>query len=182
MRGTHIYYYSTFEVRIPTWNEDIESTTTNTVALGFDNEMCSTSNAKPYNRNRIKSETGRFTLDEILADFSSSSYNIYDIIRQHVVQSMNDLQASIQNKFSTMATPPESNEFQLTQIAIAGIDVMVDKDYTPYIVELNNNPAMASEHKLMSDAYKLHLIAFVQNMVLFGNSKEDNGYGFSKIW
>ena len=73
-----------------------------------------------------------------------------------------------------------------TEMAICGIDLMleiVEEDFIvedgesfqptkpkfhAYILEVNNNPAMAGNGKLMSVKYRNHLIQFVKNTLLLG--------------
>jgi D-alanine-D-alanine ligase-like ATP-grasp enzyme len=56
----------------------------------------------------------------------------------------------------------------LTQVAIAGVDLLLDSDLKATIVEINNNPAMPGESKNMSSRYKQHLIDFVGDIFQLG--------------
>ena len=52
-----------------------------------------------------------------------------------------------------------------------------------YILEINNNPAMAGENKKMSVRYKNHLRLFVKNILLLGLGEQNNEeLGFESIW
>ena len=77
-------------------------------------------------------------------------------------------------------------------MAFLGIDLVVEKiadgTFRSYIVEVNNNPAMAPEAKKMSSKYKTHLIEFVESVIKLGLSsksgryEKDNKDKFIKVW
>lgn len=170
--------YAPMEVRIPSWTQDEEAVITS-VAVDFDQAMCEGSDARPYNSNRIKSATARFTFEEVE---ELQTHGLQNRIKERIIASFQLLKSSITAKFTAA---PKSNcaEFELTQLAVAGIDMMVDKEYNPYIVELNNNPAMAPCNREMSPAYRAHLIEFIQRLVLFAEQNEgETSQHFIKIW
>jgi hypothetical protein len=52
------------------------------------------------------------------------------------------------------------------ELAVAGVDLIVSSvTGRPYIVELNNNPAIPSESKEMSTEYKKHLHDFMSRLI-----------------
>lgn len=88
-----------------------------------------------------------------------------------------------------------------TEMAICGIDLMleiIEKDFIvkngesfqstkpkfhAYILEMNNNPAMAGYGKLMSVKYRNHLIQFVKNTLLLGlDEGTPNELNFEYLW
>ena len=88
-----------------------------------------------------------------------------------------------------------------TQMAVCGIDLMleiIEKDFIvkngesfqstkpkfhAYILEVNNNPAMAGNGKLMSVKYRNHLIQFVKNTLLLGlDESTPSELNFEYLW
>ena len=161
-----IFAYHQVEVRLPLW-DDQPSDSNASVALVFDQKMCQNSTALPYNHKRNKTETKRFVLEE-LRDLPT------DVIQQNIKQLMKDAFSILAQYFQHLYRKYESESsshtstLNLRQLAIAGVDIMVDEDCRPYIVELNNNPAMPASSKQMSFAYRSHLIRFVKDIILFG--------------
>lgn len=88
-----------------------------------------------------------------------------------------------------------------TEMAICGIDLMLEivendfigeeekflksskPEFRAFILEVNNNPAMASNGKLMSMKYRSHLIQFVKNTLLLGLGESNISYlNFEFLW
>lgn len=86
-------------------------------------------------------------------------------------------------------------------MAICGIDLMLEivendfivKDeelfqspkprFHAYILEVNNNPAMAGNGKLMSLMYRNHLIQFVKHTLLLGlDERTYSDLNFEYLW
>jgi hypothetical protein len=88
-----------------------------------------------------------------------------------------------------------------TEMAICGIDIMLESvendfigeeekfsksskpEFRAFILEVNNNPAMASNGKLMSIKYRKHLIQFVKNSLLLGLGESNiSDLNFEYLW
>ena len=158
----------------------------------FEEYCCSTSGARPYNKNRNKSVTERFIFDE-LDDlvYTDAKHAVGNCVRD----AMNALKVPIL-KQTLIASSNESVNHKHQEMAIAGIDLMLEISeenlhdenslvhapvLTAYILEINNNPAMAGEDKKMSFKYKDHLISFVKNLLLLGLNKMTSE-GFEIVW
>ena len=181
VRDEHLYMYPNFEVRVPSWAEDTSTSQPVSEAVDFDMEMTGACGARPYNHSRVKAETGRFMLSEIE---ELKRIGVEEKVTDLIMKAMLHLQPLIEAQRSK-GTFPEVSGLQLCQMAVAGIDVMLSEEEVPYIVELNNNPAMPGEDKRMSEAYRRHLITFVQSLILLGlcGSRSDkNDNIFVKIW
>jgi hypothetical protein len=141
----------------------------------FEDEICKDCDARPYNLQRNKTVTERILLDEL-----DEIRHTKDDISKCIKEAMTALKPIIESKI----TNPNSND-----MAIAGIDLMLaDKsidgivNYKPYIVELNNNPAMPGKGKLMSERYKLHLKDLIRGLITIGITNGEKNHGFERIW
>ena len=158
----------------------------------FEEYCCSTSGARPYNKDRNKSVTERFIFDE-LDDllFTDAKHAVGNCVRD----AMNALKIPILEQ-TLLESYNESMNHKHQEMAIAGIDLMLEISeensnnekstvrapvLTAYILEINNNPAMAGEDKKMSFKYKDHLISFVKNLLLLGLN-EMTSEGFEIVW
>ena len=93
------------------------------------------------------------------------------------------------------------NDKSPTEMAICGIDLMLEivengfigeeekflksskPEFRAFILEVNNNPAMASNGKLMSIKYRNHLIQFVKNSLLLGLGESNmRDLNFEYLW
>ena len=180
-RDEHLYLYPNFEVRVPSWAEDTSISQPVSEALDFDMKMADTCGARPYNHSRVKAKTGRFMLSEIE---ELRGIGLEAKVTDLIMKAMLRLQPLIEAQRSK-GTFPEVGGLQLCQMAVAGIDVMLSEEEVPYIVELNNNPAMPGEDKRMSEDYRRHLVTFVQSLILHGlggGRSNNNDSNFVKIW
>ena len=71
----------------------------------------------------------------------------------------------------------EMPEPYASTFAIAGIDLIVNSDNRPFILELNNNPALPGENKSMSELYRKHLVTFVQSVIALGALGQQSSSG-----
>lgn len=65
----------------------------------------------------------------------------------------------------------ETSTYQqhIAEMAIIGADLIIEaKSMRPYIVEVNNNPAMPAPHKTMTPKYRRHLVEFAASLILLG--------------
>lgn len=171
----------------------------------FEEYCCSTSSARPYNKERNKSVTERFVFDEL--DDLIHARNIVGncvkdamiALKDPILRQMMKRNSDSGNDSNEMNGTYEVNGFNSSdhqEMAIAGIDLMLEiseqnpnsttsiertPELTAYILEINNNPAMAGEEKKMSVKYREHLISFVKNILLLGLS-ENMAEGFEIIW
>jgi hypothetical protein len=93
------------------------------------------------------------------------------------------------------------NDKSPTEMAICGIDLMLEivendfigeeekilksskPEFRAFILEVNNNPAMASNGKLMSMKYRNHLIQFAKNTLLLGLGESNiSDLNFEYLW
>lgn len=170
-----IYAYHQIEVRIPTWNDQQSTDANISTALAFDQIMCANSTALPYNHNRVKTETKRVLLKELNGlDIDRIQTNIRDLMTRAFSSLQHHFQLTFHHhsKKSHFFLP----SFHLCELAVGGVDVMVDGDYRPFIVEMNNNPAMPSSNKQMSSAYRAHLITFVKELIAFGMNRNNHDH------
>lgn len=165
----------------------------------FENDCCSGSHARPYNRGRVKTETTRKLLEEV-----PEIVHMKDAIHSCIRRAMTALQpviaaelAATHSAAANVPVPPTAS-FVKSEVAIAGIDLMLETQpapstvtslssppmYIPRIVELNNNPAMPGENKNMSDAYRNHLIEFVGSVIQLGlnEGKKCESFHFEQLW
>lgn len=141
-----------------------------------ENECCGSGHARPYNEERNKSQTERFLLSEVFPHetHETESFScVYGALRACLLHLARGIQASIeQHRNHALEAEIEAS------LAIAGVDLLVEelcdavgqvRRYQAYVVELNNNPAMANPDKhRMSQRYKLHLIEFAKNTMELG--------------
>ena len=57
----------------------------------------------------------------------------------------------------------------VAEMAIIGADLIIEEGtMQPYVVEINNNPAMPASTKTMTDTYRTHLKDFVSSLICLG--------------
>ena len=107
-----------------------------------------------------------------------------DALMANVRQAMVALQPDIVRHCS-----PGAMNKSRTQMAIAGLDLLVDERGDAYLIELNNNPAMPQPAKKMSPLYRSHLIKMTGSMIklglVHGVGKDDDVVsflGFERLW
>jgi hypothetical protein len=155
--------------------------------LKADMGFAQTSNAVPYNFGRSKVGTERLLLEEVE---ELSGAGVHTTITYLMVSTFLAIQSSIQAHCSpNICTSPADGDIPLalSEMAIAGVDLMMDANLDAKIVELNNNPAMPAPQKRMSSKYKQHLIEFVSHIVQLGLAPERSDdvvcdLKFIKIW
>jgi hypothetical protein len=75
------------------------------------------------------------------------------------------------NKDETFSNSLETVSYNqsIAEMAIIGADLIIEeKTMQPYIVEINNNPAMPAPHKTMTETYRDHLMEFVASLISLG--------------
>lgn len=159
------YYYHTVEVRLPQWessNELVE------LDAEYEQQVCQGGNAVPYNKGRVKSDTERYLLHEI-PEVQRAAGVIHDSVRSAFVSLQDALQSRCHDRGSDNI--PAGREL----VAVIGADLLVvrnedrEEGFCSYILEANNNPAMAnpSKHK-MSTLYRQHCIDFCHDLLRLG--------------
>lgn len=190
LKEQHLYLYTGFEVRVPIWST-AEATCKEEVvseALAFDIAMCEGTTARPYNQNREKKSTGRYTFEEI----PELGHVEYIKVKEHIIEAFSLLKNNILEHTKDMLLF-DCEEVHINQLAIAGVDILIDTTYKPWIVEMNNNPAMPSQNRDMSEDYQQHLREVMRKFVVFGLSEDDaaddvigveeaKGKHFHRIW
>jgi hypothetical protein len=187
MRGERLFMYDDVEVRITVWSEDDDNNDQgddkprDDSLMDFDNAMVGSGGGRPYNRNRDKRRTGRFLLEEVEG---LRGLGLSGRIRELMHSSFETLRPSITERIDRQEAIPG---LELTQLAVAGVDVMVDQDYRPWIIELNNPPAMPKLSADMSAGYRAHLLVMMERLMALGfgdnaSNEEDNHKGFTQLW
>jgi hypothetical protein len=161
----------------------------------FERYCCEGTDARPYNKDRNKSVTDRYVFDEIKELLIGK-----EIVRTCVHDAMIALKMPILNQIKGHSDIITSDEYlhnndkfpcKHSEMAIAGIDLMLEVPLghqngspvlTAFILEINNNPAMAGESKRMSKLYKEHLIDFAKNLIQLGLSFGSEHTGFQRIF
>jgi hypothetical protein len=137
----------------------------------------------PYNERRKKSDTERLLLEEVTELASSRS----EVLRV-LLACVNALQQPILRQYQA-SKHPESTV--TSSLAIAGVDLVVtnglsssSSQFQAFIVEFNNNPAMADSSKRMSEKYRAHLCTFVSGLMILGLTRggDDSDGLFQRIW
>jgi len=179
-------YSKDIEVRIPTWDEEIDGVGggSSTEVERFEEYITGNTTARPYNRGRNKSVTDRVMLWEIEGDAPLAREKILNCTRAALLA----LEHSIKRNISTSCSivPP----YLTSAVGICGIDLMLSQEedkVSCHIVELNHNPAMPGPNKRMSASYRLHLKTLVGNTIKLGlgggiEHKSLETLGFENIW
>lgn len=192
----HCYLYKALEVRVPSWGDQsidtiISSPSSSGVSADvkddfeiFDDECCANSNARPYNRGRIKKETQRLALDEVNELGSSSGAK--EAVIDCMVRMMVALQPTIQSAAAAGDVADLNHCSGRNKIAVAGVDLMMaaasDSAAIPQVLEFNNNPAMPAPHKLMTEKYRASLIKLVRSIIELGLSQGAEHDDFIRCW
>jgi hypothetical protein len=161
----------------------------------YERDCCEGCNARPYNKGRMKAETMRLTLDEVpqiahMNEAITQTLHLAMTALKSVISEAADLPEC--SSRSECASESNDNDIHInkSRMAIAGIDLMISKsnphfvsskydgsgafgsqycdhpsNFTPLIVELNNNPAIPKPGKRMSEKYKSHLQDLVFNII-----------------
>ena len=174
-----LYMYRNFEVRSPIWDSTAEAS--GNAQEIVEKEYVGEGTAIPYNSSRVKAETDRLTLSEV--EELKDSYDAVEVVVRKAFSSLREVinshdDVELLNSFDC---PDKSI------LGIAGVDLVVEhltneaaedelirNGFRAYIVELNNNPAMAGSSKKMSSSYRDHLSDFVQSMALLGLADGSN--------
>ena len=176
----------------------------------FEAQCCGNSQAKPYNRNRKKSLTNRLLLDEV-EELCPWKESLFQCVREAFLSLKPIIESKLSCNDLNSISNEADNTVKMSQLAIAGIDLILadtqstqqeqcdtnlnntssnnssefqsdQNRYAPYILELNNNPAMPPTNKLMSERYRCHLVDFVQKTIRLGLSNGVEYDGFEKLW
>lgn len=209
----HLYLYQTFEIRIPHWREidafsDIDLSSHEADFFSFEDEIPTDihNRSRPYNYGRVKTSTQRHLLSEfeelrdktgILTDMLVKAFSALEqCILENTPPAMPfELKPLSLSSWSVNDVHDdfmhESITNHLNTVAIAGIDIMLHRDTNvPYIVEINNNPAMPTKGKNMSQEYALHLPLLLRNILnlsvttaaLNHSTLMADKYNFIQIW
>jgi hypothetical protein len=170
LRNTSMFIYKVCEVRLPFWDTSIEEPLREDEAF-----FCGGSGAIPYNFQRRKVSTERRLVREL-----PEIAGIEDSLLQVMRRAFSALKEPILSKLASRWSGPEVSD--RAEMAIAGVDLMVDKDFSVYIVELNNNPAMPAPDKNMSEAYRSHLSILVRDMIQVGLTGHTDLTSFQELW
>ena len=180
--GQHLYLYKSYEVRFPLWKEE-DPNAPKTPYVSADLEFCGDSGAVPYNANRSKASTERYELSEVCSDATIST-SITDTMRC----AFTALREPIHEKMESDMRQKQADwgidfEPDPVLLAVGGVDLLLDNNRQPKIVEINNNPAMPQQHKHMSEKYRMHLVNMVRGIVNLGiSTSQFEEYGFEQIW
>jgi len=187
MLNDMMYIYKNFEVRVPFWEGGDDDDVTECDVLKpkwsyeVENELVGDGDAIPYNERRKKSETERLLLEEVTELASSRS----EVLRV-LLACVSALQQPILRQYQA-SKHPESNV--TSSLAIAGVDLVVtngssSSQFQAFIVEFNNNPAIADSNKRMSEKYRAHLCTFVSGLMILGLTRggDDSDGLFQRIW
>lgn len=168
----------------------------------FEIECCKGGTARPYNRDRVKAETMRYMLEEI-EEVAHMHAAIADCVRTAMVALQPSIMAHMGDQGDAGASGVDAEDTakdssdETIHMAIAGIDLLLSDDevrrpnegldgsqmvLVPKILELNNNPAMASPGKLMSDKYRSHLVLLVTRIMELGLSGGLHHPAFERLW
>jgi hypothetical protein len=115
---------------------------------------------------------------------------IFNVMREALIALQPSITATINSNNDNSAKYNEGLITNHCNMAVAGVDIILhdisssldfnnhdvnssDEEISrpklvPKILELNNNPAMPSVDKKMSDMYKRHLVSFVGNLISLG--------------
>ena len=187
-----IFLYKTFEVRLPTWDEDVDETlqspTANKSAWSeeVENEYGGAGDARPYNEKRNKQLTERYVISEI-----EELIPAIPCLEDCVKRTLSGLKHTILSKVIQEEIGDDYSDRD-ERMAVVGIDLLVtesaatqcfDEDskasasgrreslskYSAFVVEMNHNPAMPNPAKHhMSSKYKEHLLVLVSSLILLG--------------
>lgn len=173
----YTFVYNGLEVRLPSWDMDIESLLLEEAQrFGGDScesgngpqqlwsdeveqECCGSSHARPYNESRSKHDTKRYLIDE-LVELIPFTPQILDCLRQVFGALTPELRAR-------HGIPPSHGE-GAASMCVIGVDLLVSEGPRVVVVEVNNNPAMPRADKQMSSRYRAHLIQLVQGIANLG--------------
>lgn len=175
--------------------ESIESQEVISPTLQADLDFCSkcADGARPYNLRRSKTHTERMMITEVdgMLGEESTKDKITDVMLtafralkpKILTESIHPLQADrdiLQPKSSSPMSSTSSESFpgclqneeyqqNVSEMAIIGVDLIIEAGtMQPYIVEVNNNPAMPAPNKTMTVLYRQHLVEFVASLISLG--------------
>ena len=144
-----LYVYKHSEVRLPEWDLDLDSH----LPSAQQNE-----HSRAYNSDRNKQLTMRCVLDEL----SELPGDLETLLLELVVVALSSLRPLIRQQ--VVGETKKKKE-----MAIVGVDLIVSSvngRLVPFILEFNNNPAIAGEDKNMSSSYRMHLLHLMQSIVM----------------
>jgi hypothetical protein len=186
-----LFLYNGYEVRVPSWGDQtmdalIASPESNADGIDvavdsagdpvedFEAACCAGSNARPYNRGRVKVETQRFALEEM-----DELQHVKEDITLCLVRAMAALKPVVLQSAAVDVAYADR-----TTLAIAGVDLSLEDTETghvvPRILEFNNNPAMPGIGKSMTVVYRKSLVNFVRSAIRLGLSGDTEN--FTSCW
>jgi hypothetical protein len=184
---SELYLYTDYEVRQPMWIKLQEQETggkdTISPTLQADLDFCAncTDGAKPYNFQRSKTHTERMMISEVegrLGEISTIEKITHVMLTAFRALKPQILAESFHSRVADreLLQPIARSTYhqQISEMAIIGADLIVaDSSMQPYIVEINNNPAMPAPTKTMTEQYQSHLVEFVASLVTLGLETAD---------
>jgi hypothetical protein len=166
-----LFLHNEVEVRVPSWDSVVGENLSS-----HEEACCNGSNARPYNYGRRKVDTDRVLLNEV-PELQGSQAAILGLMSNTFIALKSSLEMHISRD-----KPGDSLSFQPNEIAVAGVDLLVDTAFNVVIVEVNNNPALPSADKKMSNAYSLHVHELVREILWLGLTRSTEGTKFSQLW
>jgi hypothetical protein len=167
-----LFLYSDYEIRQPHWEDEGDTTSLSSAPpqisplLQADLDVCLHSSAVPYNHRRHKPSTSRLMLDEVE---ELKDHHTAERVTELITRAFRPLRDQILAHAQTEFPPRGDGPLALHEMAVAGLDLLIDSfSFEPKIVELNNNPAMPQEGKMMTAQYRLHLQSLVRNIIGLG--------------
>jgi hypothetical protein len=182
---SQFFLYKDYEVRCPCWDLPLEETlkeeqekysneeNRQNERIGhwddpIEDECCGRNGyGRPYNEKRNKKLTYRFMISEL-----SELESTIPVITKTLIDCFVDLKALLlreKQEEEELKKVSKDSSFPSVTFAVIGIDLLVSKnvmgDFEVKIVEVNNNPAMPQEGKLMSQLYLRHLIELQKSFV-----------------
>jgi hypothetical protein len=186
-----MYLYNTFEVRVPIWEVIDNVTVFGDSMKEVEVEYVGSGKAIPYNQGRNKKDTERFVLSEV-EELTGSYESIRDTSRR-LLDSLKEAILLRRKSHPSYSAFSDANKKinGFSEMSLLGIDLVVEKvsdgSFKSYVVEVNNNPAMAPEAKKMSANYRNHLVEFVESTISLGLGSKSDRYKeatekFIKVW
>ncbi len=193
----HCYQYSTIECRVPSWDTDLDqeiyssnnndTVTTESIDVSMmvaaetidevEVACCRDTTARPYNKDRNKSETNRYLLEELpeLVGYATA-------VRSTCSQCLQKLQPYL-TSYMQQSVDNKSISNNGSIVSVVGIDLIIESDSSKcFILEFNYNPAMPSSTKAMSDPYRNHLHRFVQDTMSLGLSRGSSAEPYERVF
>jgi hypothetical protein len=188
--GERMYLYRSVEVRVPQWDDDLDAALSEDTAREYN---CSRNKERTH-----RMLLHELPDVHLLAQVSGGETCFHQLVRRAMLllkPAIDRNRERLQTILLDYSHPfPDRESFLMsgaggdavkvhfgecmgaapTLMAVAGIDLLLGLPVesgapaVPYIVEFNNNPAMPTADKLMSQSYRAHLIKFMQHLLALG--------------